>query len=178
VAKVNTSDFGSEDLLAGMHLQRKWERACYLAAGETYGAPAMGVQDFLKSRASARLPRNSFRPFAVPADFDTCLPDFVLGQLREALPVFDRRIRGFASREATLLAIESRTSSPIQLLRAEDGQSLSHAGLYPCGEGAGFAGGITSAAVDGIRVAEWIACRAGAPVFEPFQKRIKGVETE
>ncbi len=172
VAKVNTSDFQSEDLLAGMYLQRKWEQACFRAAGETYGAPAMSVQDFLNSRASGQLPRNSFRPFAVPADLGTCLPDFVLAQLREALPDFERKIRGFTSREAMLLAIESRTSSPVQLLRAEDGQSPSHLGLYPCGEGAGFAGGITSAAVDGIRVAEWIASQAGAPVFEPFLKRI------
>ncbi len=173
VAKVNTADFGSEDLLAGMHLQRHWEQVCFRAAGETYGAPAMSVHDFLKTKATGQLPPTSFRPFAVPADLATCLPTFVLAQLREALPEFDRKIRGFASREAILLAIESRTSSPIQLLRNEDGQSTSHAGLYPCGEGAGFAGGITSAAVDGIRVAEWIASKAGAPAFEPFQKRIK-----
>jgi hypothetical protein len=173
VAKVNTGDFGSEDLLAGMHLQRKWEQACFRAAGETYGAPAMSVQDFLKAKATGKLPRTSFRPFAVPADLATCLPDFVLAQLREALPDFDKKIRGFGSQEAILLAIESRTSSPIQLLRGEDGQSVSHSGLYPCGEGAGFAGGITSAAVDGIRVAEWIAQKAGAPVFEPFEKRLK-----
>jgi hypothetical protein len=156
-----------------MHLQRKWEQACFRAAGETYGAPAMSVQDFLKAKATGKLPRTSFRPFAVPADLATCLPDFVLAQLREALPDFDKKIRGFGSQEAILLAIESRTSSPIQLLRGEDGQSVSHSGLYPCGEGAGFAGGITSAAVDGIRVAEWIAQKAGAPVFEPFEKRLK-----
>ena len=173
VAKVNTADFGSMDLLAGMHLQRQWEQACFRAAGETYGAPAMSVRDFLDAKATGLLPRTSFRPFAVPADLATCLPGFVLAQLREALPDFENKIRGFGSREAILLAIESRTSSPIQLLRHEDGQSVSHSGLYPCGEGAGFAGGITSAAVDGIRVAEWIARKAGAPVFEPFEKRIK-----
>lgn len=173
VAKVNTSDFASEDLLAGMHLQRKWEQACFRAAGECYGAPAMSVRDFLDARATGVLPRTSFRPFAVPADLTTCLPEFVLAQLREALPEFENKIRGFGSREAILLAIESRTSSPIQLLRGDDGQSISHPGLYPCGEGAGFAGGITSAAVDGIRVAEWIARGAGAPTFEPFEKRIK-----
>jgi hypothetical protein len=173
VAKVNTSDFSSEDLLAGMHLQRHWEQVCFRAVGETYGAPAMSVQDFLKAKASGQIPRTSFRPFAVATDLATCLPPFVLTQLRAALPAFDRKLQGFASREAILLAIESRTSSPIQLLRHEDGQSVSHAGLYPCGEGAGFAGGITSAAVDGIRVAEWIASKAGAPAFEPCQKRIK-----
>jgi len=173
VAKVNTSDFGSDHLLAGMHFQRKWEQAAFRAAGETYGAPAMAVQDFIRNRATGRLPRTSFKPFAVAADLRTCLPDFVQEQLAGALPVFDKKLHGFASREAILLAIESRTSSPIQLLRGEDGQSVSHPGLYPCGEGAGFAGGITSAAVDGIRVAEWIAQSAGAEVFRPFEKQVR-----
>jgi uncharacterized FAD-dependent dehydrogenase len=173
VAKVNTADFGSDHLLGGVYFQRRWEQAAFRAAGATYGAPAMSVQDFLRSRASGKLPRTSFRPFAVPADLSTCLPDFVREQLLGALPDFDRKIHGFTSREAILLAIESRTSSPVQLLRGEDGQSVSHRGLYPCGEGAGFAGGITSAAVDGIRVAEWIAQGAGAPVFTPFQRNVK-----
>lgn len=173
VAKVSTADFGSDHLLGGMYFQRRWEQAAFRAAGESYGAPAMAVEDFLKGRATGRLPRTSFRPFAVAADLNTCLPDFVREQLAGALPVFDRKIRGFTSRDAILLAIESRTSSPIQLLRGEDGQSVSHPGLYPCGEGAGFAGGITSAAVDGIRVAEWIAQAAGAPVFQPFEKQVR-----
>jgi len=173
VAKVNTADFGSEHPLAGMYFQRRWEQAAFRAAGETYGAPAMAVQDFLKGRPSGQLPRTSFRPFAVAADLRTCLPDFVREQLAGALPIFDRKLHGFASREAILLAIESRTSSPLQLLRGEAGQSVSHPGLYPCGEGAGFAGGITSAAVDGIRVAEWIAQAAGAPVFQPFEKPLR-----
>ncbi|WP_257309856.1 NAD(P)/FAD-dependent oxidoreductase [Geothrix fuzhouensis] len=173
VAKVNTADFGSDHLLGGMYFQRTWEQAAYRAAGETYGAPAMSVQDFLKGRATGRLPRTSFKPFAVAADLRTCLPEFVREQLAGALPTFDKKIHGFASSQAILLAIESRTSSPIQLLRGEDGQSVSHPGLYPCGEGAGFAGGITSAAVDGIRVAEWIAQSAGAPVFQSFEKQVR-----
>jgi hypothetical protein len=176
VAKVNTADFGSDHLLGGMYFQRKWEQAAFRAAGETYGAPAMAVQDFIKGRATGRLPRTSFKPYAVAADLSTCLPDFVREQLAGALPAFDRKIHGFTSREAILLAIESRTSSPIQLLRGENGQSVSHPGLYPCGEGAGFAGGITSAAVDGIRVAEWIAQAAGAPVFQPFEKQVRAVD--
>jgi hypothetical protein len=173
VAKVNTSDFGSDHLLGGMYFQRKWEQAAFRAAGETYGAPAMAVQDFLKGRATGKLPRTSFKPFAVAADLSTCLPGFIQEQLAGAVPTFDKKIHGFASREAILLAIESRTSSPIQLLRGDNGQSVSHGGLYPCGEGAGFAGGITSAAVDGIRVAEWIAQTAGAPVFQPFEKQVR-----
>ncbi len=173
VAKVNTSDFGSDHLLAGMYFQRKWEQAAFRAAGGTYGAPATSVQDFLRGRASGNLPPTSFRPFAVPGDVGTCLPGFVQEQLRGALPEFDRKIHGFTSRQALLLAIESRTSSPVQMIRGEDGQSVSHPGLYPCGEGAGFAGGITSAAVDGIRVAEWIAQTCGAPPFLPFQRNVK-----
>jgi uncharacterized FAD-dependent dehydrogenase len=176
VAKVNPADFGGEDVLAGMRFQRRWEQAAFRAAGETYGAPAMAVQDFLKARATGSLPRTSFRPFAVPADLRTCLPDMVLEQLTGALPIFERKVRGFTSREAILLAIESRTSSPVQIQRGEDGESPTHPGLYPCGEGAGFAGGITSAAVDGIRVAEWIARKAGAPIYQPFEKQGRATE--
>jgi uncharacterized protein len=176
VAKVNPGDFGSDHLLGGMYFQRRWEQAAFRAAGETYGAPAMSVQDFLRGHASGRLPGTSFRPFAVAADLSTCLPDVVHRQLRDALPEFDRKIHGFASARAILLAIESRTSSPVQMLRAENGESASHPGLYPCGEGAGFAGGITSAAVDGLRVAEWIARKAGAPVFPPFERNVKAGE--
>jgi uncharacterized protein len=173
VAKVNTADFGSEHPLAGMYFQRSWEQAAFRAAGETYCAPAESVQDFLRAKATGKLPRTSFRPRAIPADLRLCLPDFIQAQLQESLPVFEQKIHGYTSREALLLGIESRTSSPMQLLRSEDGQSASHPGLYPCGEGAGFAGGITSAAVDGIRVAEWIVRKAGAPVFVPFERRIK-----
>ena len=173
VAKVNTSDFGSEHLLGGMYFQRKWEQAAFRSARETYGAPAMSVQDFLWGRATGRLPQSSFKPYAVAADLRECLPGFILEQLKGAMPIFDQKLHGFTSQEALLLAIESRTSSPIQLLRNEDGQSANHEGLYPCGEGAGFAGGITSAAVDGIRVAEWIAQKAGAPLFQAFEKQVR-----
>ncbi len=176
VAKVTTADFGSDHLLGGMYFQRTWEQKAFKAAGETYGAPATSVVDFMRMKGSGQLPRTSFRPFAVPSDIRLCLPDFVQEQLRGALPVFDKKIHGFASKDALLLAIESRTSSPIQLLRGDDGQSVSHPGLYPCGEGAGFAGGITSAAVDGIRVAEWIAQKAGAPVFRAFEKQVRASE--
>ena len=176
VAKVTTADFGSDHLLGGMYFQRHWEQAAFRCAGETYGAPAQSVQDFLKGRASGKLPRTSFRPFAVPADLSQCLPGFIQEQLLGAMPDFDKKIHGFTSSYALLLAIESRTSSPVQLIRNENGESASHPGLFPCGEGAGFAGGITSAAVDGIRVAEWIAQKAGAPCFLPFQRNVKAGE--
>nr|WP_320131219.1 hypothetical protein [uncultured Holophaga sp.] len=154
VAKVNVQDFPSEHPLAGVHFQREWEQAAFRAAGESYGAPAMSVGDFLKGIASGCIPRQHFRPRAIPADLSTCLPEVVSGQLRAALPTFERKIRGFTGADALLLGIESRTSSPVRILRGLDGQSPTHRGLFPCGEGAGYAGGITSAAVDGIRVAD------------------------
>ncbi|MBP1626176.1 MAG: putative FAD-dependent dehydrogenase [Holophagaceae bacterium] len=164
VAKVNVQDFPTDHTLSGMHLQRTWEEAAFRAAGESYGAPAMSVEDFLKGRATGRIARQRFRPQAVPADLRRCLPDFVLDQLTEALPVFERKIRGFTSREAVLLGIESRTSSPVRIVRGENGQSLSHPGVFPCGEGAGYAGGITSAAADGIRIADLVA--GSAPMVD------------
>lgn len=164
VAKVNVQDFPSDHTLSGMHLQRTWEEAAFRAAGESYGAPAMSVEDFLRARATGKITRHRFRPKAVPADLRQCLPDFVVDQLAEALPVFDRKIRGFTSREALLLGIESRTSSPVRIVRGDNGQSITHPGVYPCGEGAGYAGGITSAAVDGIRIADLVA--DSAPVVD------------
>lgn len=157
VAKVNPADFQSEHLLAGMYFQRRWEQICFKAAGDSYGAPAMPVVDFLKGRSSSALPRSTFTPFLVPCDLKRCLPEFITEQLLQAFPVFEKKIHGYTSREALLIGIESRTSSPIQILRGADCQSLTHPGLYPCGEGAGYAGGITSAAVDGIRIAELLA---------------------
>jgi hypothetical protein len=173
VAKVNPEDYDSTHHLAGMYFQRRWEQAAFRAAGETYNAPAQSALDFIRGRATGKVPRSSFRPHAVPGDLRLCLPDFVQEQLLAGLPVFERKLHGFAGQDALLLGIESRTSSPVQLPRSEDGQSASHPGLYPCGEGAGFAGGITSAAVDGIRVAEWIAQKAGAPVCAAFERRLK-----
>ena len=100
----------------------------------------------------------SYRPGVTPAELDRCLPGYVADTLRGALPLFDRKLRGFAAPEAVLTGVESRSSSPVRILRGEDFQSPIR-GLYPCGEGAGYAGGITSAAVDGIRVAEAIASK-------------------
>ncbi len=173
VAKVNPVDFGSDHPLAGMHFQRSWEQAAFRAADNTYGAPAQRVADYLKGKVSRSVPKSTFRPMMMPGNLATCLPEIVNEQLRGALPAFDKKMHGYVSHDALLIGIESRTSCPIQLARNDDGQSASHAGLYPCGEGAGFAGGITSAAVDGIRVAEWIARMSGAPVYEPFEKRVK-----
>ncbi len=145
--------------LAGMDFQRQWEEAAFRAGGETYAAPAQKVGDFLAGRPStgpgAVIP--SYTPGVRWTDLSTCLPDYVIATLREALPAFDRQIRGFAMDDAVLTGVETRTSSPIRLTRDADCQSLNTRGLYPAGEGAGYAGGILSAAVDGLKVAEAVA---------------------
>ena len=155
---VSPADFGSEHPLAGVEFQRRWEAAAYTLGGGGFRAPAQTVADFLARRPSTALGRitPTYRPGVTPAELDRCLPGYVADTLRGALPLFDRKLRGFAAPEAVLTGVESRSSSPVRILRGEDFQSPIR-GLYPCGEGAGYAGGITSAAVDGIRVAEAIA---------------------
>ena len=155
---VNPADFGSDHPLAGVEYQRRWEEAAFALGGGNYRAPAQTVKDFLARQASRALGsvEPTYRPGVVPADLDRCLPDYVTDTLRGALPVFDRKLRGFAAPDSLLTGVETRSSSPVRILRGEDFQSPVR-GLYPCGEGAGYAGGITSAAVDGIRVAEAVA---------------------
>ncbi len=145
--------------LAGIEFQRKWEKLAFQAGGGTYAAPAQLVGDFLAGRASTTLGEvvPSYRPGVTPTDLSRCLPDFVVEAIREALPAFDRQIKGFAMTEAVLTGVETRTSSPLRIRRGPDCQSINTRGLYPAGEGAGYAGGILSAGVDGIRVAEAVA---------------------
>jgi len=145
--------------LAGVELQRHWEARAFLAGGESYAAPAQKVGDFLAGRPSMDLGRvvPSYRPGVRPTDLSDCLPDFAVAALREALPVFGRRIPGFDDPDAVLTGVETRTSSPVRITRNGAFQSLNTAGLYPGGEGAGYAGGILSAAVDGIKLAEAVA---------------------
>jgi len=149
--------------LAGVAFQRHWESLAFAAGGGTYAAPAQMVGDFLAGRASTSLGEvvPSYKPGVTPANLADCLPDYVVGAIREALPAFARQIPGFAMADAVLTGVETRTSSPIRISRAADFQSPGTAGLYPAGEGAGYAGGILSAAIDGIRVAEAVAlsCR-------------------
>ena len=155
LCEVRPEDFGSRHPLAGVELQRRWERAAFLCGGGDYRAPAQLLGDFLSGRPSAG-PGSVTPSYPMGVRFgalDGCLPDFVLASLRQALPLFDRKLRGFALPDAVLTGIESRSSSPVRIDRDESGQS-SLRGLYPCGEGAGYAGGILSAAVDGIRQAE------------------------
>lgn len=145
--------------LAGIAFQQQWERLAFERGGADYRAPAQRVGDFLKGRPSKRLGRvrPSYQPGVLPGDLSVCLPDYCVAAIREALPVFDRQIRGFAMPDAVLTGVETRTSSPVRIRRGDDLQSVNTIGLYPAGEGAGYAGGIVSSAVDGIRAAEAVA---------------------
>ena len=145
--------------LAGVALQRHWERQAYLAGGSTYAAPGQTVGDFLAGRPSTALGAvvPSYKPGVHLTDLASCLPDYAITAIREALPVFGRQIPGFDNPNAMLTGVETRTSSPVRITRGADFQSLNTARLYPAGEGAGYAGGILSAAVDGIKAAEAVA---------------------
>lgn len=155
---VDLQDFESEHPLAGMYFQRKWEQKAFEAGGGNYRAPAQLVKDFLKDQPSEELGivRPSYTPGVVLTDLRQCLPGFVVNTMKEAIVALDRKLHGFQMGDAVMTAIETRSSSPIRIKRNEDYQSNAK-GLYPCGEGAGYAGGIISAAVDGIKVAEAIA---------------------
>ncbi|MFL1461002.1 NAD(P)/FAD-dependent oxidoreductase [Roseococcus sp. DSY-14] len=145
--------------LAGVEFQRRWEEAAFHAGGGAWRAPAQLVGDFLEGRASTALGEvvPSYLPGVTPTDLSPCLPDFAVAAMREALAAFDKDIPGFAMRDAVLTGVETRTSSPLRIPRGEDCASLNTPGLYPAGEGAGYAGGIMSAGVDGIRVAEAVS---------------------
>ena len=142
--------------LAGIALQRELESRAFELGGSSYEAPAQLVGDFLAGRPSTQLGsvQPSYQPGVRLTDLATALPDYAITAIREALPAFERQLRGFAMADAVLTGVETRTSSPLRITRGEDCQSLNVRGLYPAGEGAGYAGGILSAGVDGIRVAE------------------------
>jgi uncharacterized FAD-dependent dehydrogenase len=146
--------------LAGIEFQRRLESHAFELGGGNYEAPGQLVGDFLAGRPSTQLGSviPSYAPGVHLTDLATSLPDYAIDAIREALPAFDNQIRGFAMNDAVLTGVETRTSSPIRIVRNDgDLQSLNVQGLYPAGEGAGYAGGILSAAVDGIKVAEAVA---------------------
>jgi len=146
--------------LAGVALQEMWESKAYVVGGSDYCAPGQLVGDFLEGVGSTQLGEitPSYTPGVRLGDLSQVLPDYAIEAIREALPAFGKQIRGFDRQDAVLTAVESRTSSPVRITRdAETLQSLNVRGLYPCGEGAGYAGGILSAGVDGIKVAEAVA---------------------
>jgi len=159
VVGITPADYSGHHALAGIALQRHWEQRAFELGGGNYDAPGQLVGDFLAGRPSTKfgtvLP--SYTPGVRLGDLTTALPDYAIDALREAIPAFDKQLRGFALHDAVLTAVETRTSSPIRIARGDDYTSLNTRGLYPAGEGAGYAGGILSAAVDGIKVAEAMA---------------------
>lgn len=157
LVSVTPEDFASADILAGVALQRRLEEAAFTLGGGDYTAPAQTVGDFLAHRPSESggTVRPSYRPGVKWCDLHECLPPFITEALEEALPMLDKKLPGFAAPDAVLTAVETRSSSPVRIVRDESYQS-SLSGLYPCGEGAGYAGGIMSAAADGMRCAEII----------------------
>ena len=163
VVGVEPKDFAAFDdsgsPLAGIALQRALESRAYELGGRDYSAPAQLVGDFIKGKPSAEFGsvQPSYKPGVHLTDLAPALPEYAIDAIREALPAFDRQIKGFAMHDALLTGVETRTSSPVRIRRNDDYQSLNTRGLFPAGEGAGYAGGILSAAVDGIRVAEAVA---------------------
>ena len=158
VVGVTPEDYPGHPL-AGIAFQRHWEERAFELGGGNYEAPGQLVGDFLACKPSVAL--GSVQPSYLPGvhlcDLSSALPDYAIAAIREALPAFDRQIKGFAMYDAVLTGVETRTSSPIRIKRNEYFQSMNTKGLYPAGEGAGYAGGILSAAVDGIKVAEAVA---------------------
>jgi len=145
--------------LAGIELQRSLEALAFTVGGENYHAPAQLIGDFLTGQPSAEIGvvKPSYTPGITLTDLSKVVPDYVIHAIREAIPAFDRQIKGFAKQDGLLTGVETRTSSPICIKRGADYQSVNVQGLYPAGEGAGYAGGIWSAGIDGIRVAESVA---------------------
>jgi uncharacterized FAD-dependent dehydrogenase len=159
VVNVSPADFPGTGPLAGIEFQRQLERRAFALGGGNYDAPGQRVGDFLAGQPSETFGavQPSYQPGVKPTDLSTALPDYAIAAIREALPAFDKQIRGFAMADALLTGVETRTSSPLRITRGVDCQSLNVKGLYPTGEGAGYAGGILSAGVDGIEVAEAVA---------------------
>ena len=156
IAQVNAQDFGSDHPLAGIAFQRKLERAAFQAGGKNYAAPVQLVGDFLKGKTSAKFGevQPTYAAGTAFADLRETLGDSITNALKSAIVDMDRRLHGFACPDAILTGVESRTSSPVRIERDESLQSIGVKGLFPCGEGAGYAGGITSSAADGLRVAD------------------------
>jgi uncharacterized protein len=158
VVGITPADYPGHPL-AGIAFQRQWESRAFELGGMNYDAPGQLVGDFIANRPSMQfgsvLP--SYKPGVHLGDLNSSLPDYAIEAIREALPAFDKQIKGFAMHDAVLTGVETRTSSPIRIKRNDGFQSINTSGLFPAGEGAGYAGGILSAAVDGIKVAEAVA---------------------
>lgn len=158
VVNVREDDFEGTGPLGGVRLQRRWEQRAYEQGGGGYVAPAQNLLNFMRLPGRGGV-RTSYRPGVCETELDSVLPPFVIDTLREGIADFGRKMKGFVTSEATLIGIESRTSSPVRILRDGGFESVGVKGMYPAGEGAGYAGGIMSSAVDGIRIADSIAER-------------------
>lgn len=158
VVSVHPGDFGSSYPLAGIEFQRKWEKLAFEVGGSDNSAPIQRLEDFIYGRSSGAIGsvKPSYTGKTRVSDINSCLPDFVTGPMKESISYFDRKLKGFGMPDALLTGVETRTSSPVRIPRGETLEAEGVKGLYPAGEGAGYAGGIVSAAVDGIRVAEQI----------------------
>ncbi|WP_129599736.1 NAD(P)/FAD-dependent oxidoreductase [Anaerophilus nitritogenes] len=159
LVQVNTQDFEDEHPLAGIAFQRKWEKKAFELGGKNFHAPIQLVGDFLKNRPSTKLGeiKPSYLPGITLTSLDQCLPKFVIEAMKEAIPQMDKKLNGFAKEDAILTGVETRSSAPVRIQRKTDEmECVNVEGLYPVGEGAGYAGGIISAAVDGIKAAEMI----------------------
>jgi uncharacterized FAD-dependent dehydrogenase len=165
VVGIDPRDFPG-DALAGIALQRELESNAFVLGGGDYRAPGQLVGDFVAGKPSAALGsvEPSYKPGVTPTDLHAALPGYAIEAMREAFPAFGRKIKGFDLHDAVLTGVETRTSSPIRITRGDDFQSLNVRGLYPAGEGASYAGGILSAGVDGIKVAEAVALQLAQPM--------------
>lgn len=165
VANVRVEDFAvGGGPLSGLAFRSSWEREAFVAGGRSYCAPAQKLSEFIEQKFSGVVGRTSFLPGVKAARLADVLPDFVADALRIGIKQFDKKMPGFISQEAHLIGVETRTSSPVRICRGADSQSENVRGLYPCGEGAGYAGGIISSALDGIKAAQHvIAAINGCP---------------
>lgn len=162
LVNVNPKDYSSDDVLAGVEFQRKIEKQAYICGGGSYSAPIQRVGDFLKGDKTTRLGEviPSYKPGVEFAKVDDYLPSYITESMREGVVAMDRKLHGFSHPDAIITGAETRSSSPVRITRDDTLQSITLKGLYPCGEGAGYAGGIISAAVDGIKCAERILINA------------------
>lgn len=155
IVEVTKEDFGSDDPLAGVEFQDQIEQKAFELGGGEFNAPAQRVTDFLQERPSEDLPRTSFTQGVTPSNLWELFPRPIAEGLKEAILFFDRKINGFAGEQGVLIAPETRTTAPLRFLRGENMESTGLPGMMPIGEGAGYAGGIASAALEGFRAAEW-----------------------
>ncbi len=165
VVSVEPEDFGGNHPLAGVEFQRHWERLAFEAGGRDNSAPVQRLQDFIDGSATGKLGivKPSYTGNTRLADLNACLPGFVTAPMKQSIGYFDRKLKGFGMKDAVLTGVETRTSSPVRIPRDDSLQAVGMEGVYPAGEGAGYAGGIVSAAVDGIRIAEQIISVYGEP---------------